>query len=990
MKYHVACLLAALATLLVFGSFAGAYTPENLGSLNIRKIDHSFFVILKEQASLSPAKELSARDAKARYVFNVLRSTADRTQADLRTWLDTHQIDYKPYWIQNMILVNADDTVRALIAERDEVARIVPNHRFQAIDPQVRRKAFEAEAGRDVEWNLSQIRADQVWTDLGVTGEGIIICDNDTGVDWDHPALINQYKGWDGASADHNYNWFDATGTSVSEPMDDHGHGTHTTGTIVGYDGADNHIGVAYGARWIGVKCMDGDGGGTDEWFHDAFQWILAPTDIGGSNPDPLKAPHVVNNSWGYTGGDAIFEADVEALVAAGVFIEVSAGNEGPQCGTLRSPGDYEASFTTGSTDRGGLISDFSSRGPSSLYPFIAKPEVVAPGANIRSSVPGGSYEGGWSGTSMAGPHTVGLIALMWSAAPAMIGDIESTRNAVQNSTVFSDVNDCSNQRSIPNNVYGWGEIDCYAAVNLIQPPRSAGMLDIDKPVYMCSDSLLVTLKDSDLEGSGTTGVTISSTTETTVPEMLTLIETAPGIFSRAISVSTGPASPDGILQVAENDTITCAYDDLDHGGAGPLTVTRTASVDCTAPETQDVSIDRLTAATASITWTTNEPSITAILYGETAPLNHRIALGRTHTEHSLTITGLESCTEYLFAIEAADEAGNTFIDDNMGFFYSFITYRNDTVLNENLDTDPGWLTESDWAWGAPEGNDGDPRSGYTGDNVYGFNLAGAYTNNMPKYSLVSPVLDLSQATNTTIEYALWIGCGAYPGDQAGWDVSRDGGQTWIPLFDNSYFGGAFQMDFWVPLEIDLGQLLDGYPEVMFRWTMGPTDASGVFGGWNIDDIRISYDTDCDNPTPTPRPTVTPEPTATPDHPLGVRLDLPSMVHPGETFHVTGYLDNPDAAMTAVPTFFILDVYGQFWFWPGWKHYAPPASNDIDYRNLDVPAGTTEVIVLPEFVWPETGSGQADGLWFYGAMLDPGMTSIMGQMAARQFGYGPE
>ena len=555
---------------------------------------------------------------------------------------------------------------------------------------------------------------------------------------------------------------------------------------------------------------------------------------------------------------------------------------------------------------------------------------------------------------------------------------------------ISSDVSDCTEERSVPNNVYGSGEIDCYRSVGFEIPPQSAAVLEINKTAYMCSDTIAFLLRDSDLAGTSYVDITISSTTETAEPEVLTLMENHPGMFSNFISVATGPATPDGILQVAENDEISCVYEDIDHGGQGTVLVIRTAAVDCTPPTVQDVSIDRLTSKTADLSWTTGEDSITAIQYGDTPSFGNRIALGRYRTDHSLTLSRLEECLDYYFVIEATDVAGNTIIDDNQGSYYSFKTYRNDTVLHENLDTDPGWLTESDWAWGAPEGNDGDPSSGYTGDNVYGFNLAGAYTNNMPKHSLVSPALDLSQATNTTIEYALWIGCGAYPGDQAGWDVSRDGGQTWIPLFDNSYFGGAFQMDFWVPLEIDLGQLVDGYPDVMFRWTMGPTDATGVFGGWNIDDIRITYDTDCDNPTPTPRPTVTPEPTATPEHPLGVRLDLPAMVHPGETFHVTGYLDNPDAAMTAVPTFFILDVYGQFWFWPGWKHYAPPASNEIDYQALDVPAGTTEVIVLPEFVWPQTGSGQADGLWFYGAMLDPGMTSIMGEMASGQFGYGPE
>ena len=87
---------------------------------------------------------------------------------------------------------------------------------------------------------------------------------------------------------------------------------------------------------------------------------------------------------------------------------------------------------------------------------------------------------------------------------------------------------------------------------------------------------------------------------------------------------------------------------------------------------------------------------------------------------------------------------------------------------------------------------------------------------------------------------------------------------------------------------------------------------------------------------------------------------------------------------------FILDVFGQFWFWPGWKHYAPPAADEIDFDYLDVPTGSTEVIVLPEFIWPDTGADVVSGLWFYGAMLDPGMSGIVGGMASEEWGYGPQ
>ncbi|MCD4652802.1 S8 family serine peptidase, partial [bacterium] len=702
-------------------------------------------------------------------------------------------------------------------------------------------------------------------------------------------------------------------------------------------------------------------------------------------NPDPLKAPHVVNNSWGYAGGnDPVIEADILALVSAGIFIEVSSGNEGPGCQTLRSPADYENTFTTGASISGGLLAGFSSRGPSQLYPAITKPEVVAPGQNIRSSVPGGGYEGGWSGTSMAGPHTVGLVALIWSANPNLIGDLDTTRQLIQDTAVFSDVNECAGEsRGIPNNVYGWGEIDCYAVVQEVYPPESAGMLMLSRAAYNCSDTISIVVKDSDIAGTGTLDVLATSTTETGTPETVVLSEDDAGVFRGTITTATGSPTPDGILQITENDQITIEYIDVDHGGTGPLTITRTAVVDCTAPVASNIIIDTLTSISAEISWDTNENSTTGILFGETTPLGDKIVMGRYNIEHSVVLGGLLECTDYLYAIEVMDEAGNMFIDDNAGQYYTFKTWRNIRAMDEPLNSDPEWETQGNWEFGVPQGNDGDPTSGTTGSNVYGYNLAGAYENNMPKYSLISPSYDLTTATRTTIGYSLWVGVGAYPDDQLGWDVSLDGGTTWIPLFDNSYFSGSMQMDFWIPIEVPLGDLIDGQADVSFRWTMGPTDDSEVFGGWNIDDIWMSYDTDCDLPTPTPAPT------ATPTFPLGVRIDVPEMAHPGEMFHVTGYLDNPDPVLSSVPVFFILDVYGEMWFWPGWKHFSPPDFVDIDYRIMDIPTGSSEVIVLAEFAWPDTGSGNISGLFFYGAMLNQQMSGLLGEMAAEQWGYSP-
>lgn len=103
---------------------------------------------------------------------------------------------------------------------------------------------------------------------------------------------------------------------------------------------------------------------------------------------------------------------------------------------------------------------------------------------------------------------------------------------------------------------------------------------------------------------------------------------------------------------------------------------------------------------------------------------------------------------------------------------------------------------------------------------------------------------------------------------------------------------------------------------------------------------------------------------------------------------MTGYLDNPGPeTLTAVPTVFALEVYGAFWFWPGWVSYDPPQSREFDYDLRDINMGSSRVYVVPEFTWPET-TGSLTGLRFYGALLNSEMSRILGQMAMVEWGYG--
>ncbi|MGD1994569.1 MAG: S8 family serine peptidase, partial [Anaerolineae bacterium] len=224
----------------------------------------SFIVILREQADLSPVTPLATPTARGATVVGRLRETARRTQVGLRSLLDRRGVSYRAFYVVNALVMTADRQLVAELATRPEVDRIVANPTVRIAPPEPL-PIHTVLAPSGVEWGVAQVNADDVWA-LGHIGQGVVVAGQDTGYDWDHPALIEQYRGWDGASVSHDYNWHDAIhtnehGTNVCgvdspEPCDDHGHGTHTMGTMVGDDGGDNQIGVAPGAEWIGCRNM--------------------------------------------------------------------------------------------------------------------------------------------------------------------------------------------------------------------------------------------------------------------------------------------------------------------------------------------------------------------------------------------------------------------------------------------------------------------------------------------------------------------------------------------------------------------------------------------------------------------------------------------------------------------------------------------------------------------------------------------------------------
>ena len=439
----------------------------------------SFLVVLREKADLSGASAIEDRGERRRFVYEALRATAEVSQAPIADRLTRKGVHFRRHLLVNMLEVEADEATARSLARDPAVALVAANR--QSV---LRREktAFVPRLTAEIEPNIALIGAPELWA-RGITGQGIVIGIADTGVRWSHPALRDQYRGWDGAAASHAYNWHDAIhanntlnacGTDSPEPCDDQGHGTSVAGLAVGDDGAGNQIGVAPGARWIGCRNMD-NGVGSPATYVECFEYFLAPTDANGENPRPELGADVVNNSWtcppeeGCTDPEVLREA-VESLRSAGIAQSFAAGNSGPNCSTVsNTPPIYEASFAVGATDLGDHIAIFSARGPVILDGSNRiKPDIVAPGVGIRSSgiSPTDLYTT-FGGTSGASPHVAGAFALLWSAIPWLAGNVSETEELLESTAVpLTDGVVCGgiSGNSIPNPIYGWGRIDVVAA----------------------------------------------------------------------------------------------------------------------------------------------------------------------------------------------------------------------------------------------------------------------------------------------------------------------------------------------------------------------------------------------------------------------------------------------------------------------------------------------------------------------------------------------
>ncbi len=448
-----------------------------------------FLVILREQADLSAAAALRGKHAKGRFVHETLLATARATQGPLLAELRAQGVPHRAFHVVNAVWVRGDRALALALAAREDVARVEGNPEFRVELP----REEPLRAPEAIEPGVSYVRAPQVWG-LGFDGQGVVVGGGDTGIRWTHNALKPRYRGWNGSVASHDFNWHDAIhapaggggcGVDSPVPCDDDGHGSHTIGTAVGFDGGVNQIGVAPGARFIGCRNMD-QGNGTPARYIECFEFFLAPYPVGGTpaQGDPTKAPDVTNNSWGCPASEGCDAANTETLRqavaaqrAAGIVTVSSAGNSGAGgCSTVSTPpGLYDETFSTGALNTGSdTLAGFSSRGPvPGTSPARVKPDIAAPGTGTRSAS-GGSDTGyaSLSGTSMASPHVAGAVAVLLSAFPALDGNVDAIEARLASSAFRISSAACSSTAGVyPNNLFGHGRLDLGCAV----PARVSG-----------------------------------------------------------------------------------------------------------------------------------------------------------------------------------------------------------------------------------------------------------------------------------------------------------------------------------------------------------------------------------------------------------------------------------------------------------------------------------------------------------------------------------
>ena len=795
----------------------------------------SFMIYMRDTAELSAAYEMDWIE-RGEYVYEQLCAQTLSDQSTLIKYLIQTGTEHTSFWINNSIYVEGMSVTNfdGLLCY-GEIESIEPQH--IATIPEVEEEAIEADSistssTATVQPNLDEVNAPEVWAQ-GIDGSGIVVANIDTGVRYTHQTLVDNYRGNEGNGVfDHDYDWYDATTTSYDEPTDTQGHGTHTMGIMVGSSDTDI-IGMATGAEWIGCKgctgttCEEAD-------LLECAEFVLAPTTTDGLDADPDLRPNIVNNSWGDGNGtvrsyDDWFQNAIDSWQAAGIYPVFSAGNGSSTttqaCETVGNPARYGNVTAVGATSKtGSIYATYSVRGPSdqadtvnpSGYPYL-KPQVVAPGTSILSA----SYLNDTSlrsltGTSMAAPHVSGLIALMWQAAPCLIGDyattenlLEQTANAVTNGLPAS----CSSypDGQYPNNTTGWGEIDAAAAVEAARD--------------YCGDSTLQGQITDQTTGAPISQAKIQATNDNydisartnssgnytlaIWPGTYTLSLSAYGYESISYPLTIGAGASETLNFLLDPlETYTLSGKIIDAETSWPLYTRVTYQF-----------TDQEGTVQSDIVWTDPVEGTFAVDIPEQAECDFQIEAyvdGYRTYSTSFTAPSADSMVTYgLYPCAECTAPGTSFKD-------TVETFDSTTLPSNWISTGTG----ATWRFDDPGERDNET-GGTGGFAIIDSDYAGATTINT---ILRSPVYDMSSTSKVTLSFKQSFR--HLQTEIADVDVSINNGYTWINVYrlqGQDVLGPNAQ-------EIDISSIAAGQPQVMVRFHYYGANDEWY---WQIDDVHV-------------------------------------------------------------------------------------------------------------------------------------------------------
>lgn len=354
------------------------------------------------------------------------------------------------------------------------VVKIYANRRIQR-DPSSRPVEMRPIREGNFPYDLVDVSLDKARQEFPqVNGAGVILGSVDTGVDATHGALKGKIR-----------LFYDGDKHSTGTPHDTDSHGTHTIGTMIGDGQGGAPMGMAPKAQMIAAAALSGY-----DVMLESMDFMLDPD----KNPQTADYPRAVNNSW-HAGGAPdmeLFYRAINSWEAAGILPVFSAGNAGPGDGTITHPKEHPAAFAVAATGENGKATNFSSRGPAVFNgKKTEKPDIAAPGNNIVSSVPGGSFAS-MSGTSMAAPHVTGATALLFQIDPKLTP--VQIRAVLQKSTNPVDEKGSPAGNRVWNKVYGLGKLNIHAAIKLAMnvAHRRGGMMEIMESFFVSPETMSI------------------------------------------------------------------------------------------------------------------------------------------------------------------------------------------------------------------------------------------------------------------------------------------------------------------------------------------------------------------------------------------------------------------------------------------------------------------------------------------------------------------